>query len=138
MCKEQYENGRGRGTRELLALAPGVLAAGQRLRVLWTLRAADLPLAVDSFERIPGLASCVHLFVTGRQPAAEAETRALVDRLAAMGAAAVTHARITRDDVLAAASGQPRKFYLCAGPELTKTLWAWLEGEQVATESFAY
>lgn len=55
----------GVGITPVLAQAGGLVADGGSLKVLWSLRGEDLRLAVDSFERIEGLAGVTRLFVTG-------------------------------------------------------------------------
>ena len=123
----------GVGITPLLAQAPGALRAGRRLRVVWSLRGADLGLAADSFERIAGLGERTALFVTGGAAGVDA---ALLDRVKALGAA-VTTGRPTKEDVVGGKDG-PRKFYVCAGAEMAKVVEAWLEGEDVVSESFSY
>jgi NAD(P)H-flavin reductase len=141
----------GVGITPILAQAPGLLAAaasssskagGQSgFSLLWSLRAADLPLALDSFARCEGLAGQTHIFVSGEAPPTAAEH---VSKLEGLGAV-VTMGRLTRDDVLGRGDKvqgeeeeKRRKFYCCAGPGLIKALLQWLEGEEVVYESFEY
>ncbi|KAK3682590.1 hypothetical protein B0T22DRAFT_471515 [Podospora appendiculata] len=131
----------GVGITPLLAQAQGVLAGGQDLALLWSLRAEDLPLAVDTFEKIPGLAKVTRLFVTGK----DADEDALRSMLEKSEAEAVVLRRISREDVLGGSTGSDNggtqtqtKYYLCAGPELHRVLESWLQGEEVVSESFNY
>ncbi|KAL8392909.1 hypothetical protein RB595_002919 [Gaeumannomyces hyphopodioides] len=133
----------GVGITPLLAQAGRILqqqqgdgagAVASRLWVLWSLRAEDVPFALDSFRRIPGLAGVTRLFVTGK-----AQDGAQTDELAGLGAA-VVQGRFSKNELLAAGliEGTPRKYYVCTGPEAAKTIAGWLEKEDVVTESFQY
>lgn len=119
----------GVGITPLLAQAAEVLAAGRAVSVLWTLRAEDLALAVDAFERIPGLAQVTTLFVTKAK-----EGAGLVSKVQEMGAQ-VELGRISQQRVLGSTGS---KYFLCTSPELVKILLGWLEGEEVVAESFNY
>ncbi|KAI0602166.1 hypothetical protein F4775DRAFT_603777 [Biscogniauxia sp. FL1348] len=56
----------GVGITPLVAQAEGVLGRGEgTLRVLWSLRGEDLPLAVAVLDRIRGLGPVMRVFVTG-------------------------------------------------------------------------
>ncbi|OAL07133.1 hypothetical protein IQ06DRAFT_288898 [Phaeosphaeriaceae sp. SRC1lsM3a] len=129
----------GVGVTPLLAQAAGILAADSqdkaRLCVLWSLRAEDLPLAVNTFARVTGLASRTTLFVTGVTVFPDP----LLEELKAMGAHIVAH-RMSEPDVLAPSkvAGRHVKYYLCTGAELSKTLLVWLAGQSVVSENFAY
>ncbi|POS73369.1 hypothetical protein DHEL01_v208236 [Diaporthe helianthi] len=131
----------GVGITPILAQAPGLLAAaaasseGQvRFSVLWSLRVADLPLALDSFTRCEGLAKRSRVFVSGDASTAAED----VSKVEALGAV-VTVGRLTRDDVFQCSEERcERKYYCCAGPGLLKELIRWLEGEEVTYESFEY
>lgn len=131
----------GVGITPILAQAPGLLASsssgGPDFSLLWTLRAADLPLALDSFARCEGLAARSRVFVSGEASSAAGD----ISKLESLGAV-VTLGRLTRDDVLRRDGPLEReketKFYCCAGPGLIKALLGWLEGEEVVYESFEY
>lgn len=133
----------GVGITPILAQAPGlVLAAsssspgGQErgFSLLWSLRAADLPLAIDSFARCEGLAARSRVFVSGDASTAAED----ISKLEGLGAV-VTVGRLTRENVLGRGEdGRQRKYYCCAGPGLIKELLRWLEGEEVVYESFEY
>lgn len=119
----------GVGITPALGQAPGLLAAGRKFRVLWSLRAEDVPLAVDVFGRISGLAERTTLFVTGEGVDE--------DMLAGLGGTIVRR-RINREDVLMDGEEGSRKYYLCTAPEMQKVLLGWLEGKKVTYESFEY
>jgi NAD(P)H-flavin reductase len=125
----------GVGITPLLAQA-GALIGGKslqdlRLRVLWSLRAVDMPLAVDVLDKLAGLAQLVNLYVTGNIGEPERETLA---RIKASGVS-VEARRMRRDDVT---GGGRRKYHLCVGTELQRLLMKWLDGREVVTESFNY
>jgi hypothetical protein len=108
---------------------------GLNLRVVWSLGAVDLGLAVDVLEKIEGLAGRMSLFITGQVGDGERE---VVDRIEKMGAEVVER-RLTKDDVMVSKyEGARRKYYLCVGPEMQKVLMGWLDGEEVVSESFNY
>ncbi|KAH7312291.1 hypothetical protein B0I35DRAFT_452296 [Stachybotrys elegans] len=119
----------GVGITPLLAQAEGVLG---ELQLLWSLRGEDLPLAVDSFERIAGLGRATTLFVTGNADP-EAST---VERLEQAGAR-VVRKRLAKEDV-ERLKGEGHRFFLCTGGVLLKRVAEWLEGEDVVWESFEY
>lgn len=128
----------GVGITPILAQAPGLLAASSEGRpkfsLLWSLRAADLPLALDSFTRCGGLAQRSRVFVSGDASTAAED----ISKLEGLGAV-ITVGRPTRDDVLRRGEdGRERKYYCYAGPGLIKELLGWLEGEEVVYESFEY
>ncbi|KAI1814057.1 hypothetical protein GGS20DRAFT_550376 [Poronia punctata] len=132
----------GVGITPLLAQAPGLLMRktdGRNLRVLWSLRAEDLPLAVYAFNEIGGLGSVTKLFVTGVVPDHKEEDDGdLLAEVRNLGAA-VVEGRMTRNDVLFETGDERRrKYFCCTGPEMMKSLLQWTEGEEVAFESFDY
>ncbi|KAL1849584.1 hypothetical protein Daus18300_013231 [Diaporthe australafricana] len=137
----------GVGITPILAQAPGLLAsAANGFSLLWGLRAADLPLALDSFSRYEGLAARSRVFVSGDVDADAEQQQAaggLIPQIEALGAV-VTVGRLTRGDVLRggadgrARGEEGRKYYCCAGPQMIKALLGWLEGEEVVYESFEY
>ncbi|KAK3349355.1 hypothetical protein B0T25DRAFT_459192 [Lasiosphaeria hispida] len=127
----------GVGITPLLAQAPRILATTQQLSLLWTLRAEDLGLGVDTLERLPGLAEGSKLFVTGGKEGSEKEAQ-LVKKIEDLGAQVVLR-RFAQDDVLAARDAEKgTKYYLCTNPELLKAVQGWLGGEDLVTESFNY
>jgi ferredoxin-NADP reductase len=123
----------GVGITPLIAQAKGVFGANNPLRVLWSLRGEDLPLAVDTFTRIPELASRTRIFVTGREVQGQSEIQ---EKLKSMGTE-ISAGRITHDAVLVE-KGAGRKFFVCAGDGVMKLALGWLGGEDVVFESFLY
>ncbi|KAK3316091.1 hypothetical protein B0H66DRAFT_277377 [Apodospora peruviana] len=136
----------GVGITPLLTQAPGLLlkepVSGEKkkkLRVLWSLRGQDLGLAVDTFERIPGLAAQTQLFITGSSISSEETLRKPIERVKELGVQGVLLRRLLKDDVLGARDAENgTKFYLCASPEMQKIVNGWLHGEEVVYESFNY
>ncbi|KAF5013823.1 hypothetical protein FDECE_180 [Fusarium decemcellulare] len=121
----------GVGITPLLAQAPAVLEEDASFQLLWSLRFEDLPLAVDTFSKIPGLSSKTKLFLTGL--AENDELRASVKQ----AGAEIEERRIGTGDI-ARLKGQGSRFFLCTGPALLSALEGWLQGEKVAWEDFGY
>lgn len=118
----------GVGITPLMAQAE----SGQRLSVLWSLRSDDLPLAVDVVERIGGTG--IILFVTGE---IDASGHNDLQSLARLGADIHTR-RIRREDVLGAGAEGHRRFHVCTGPGLRRSVLQWLDGEHVSLVNFDY
>ncbi|KAK0641050.1 hypothetical protein B0T16DRAFT_419024 [Cercophora newfieldiana] len=126
----------GVGITPLLAQASQVLSNGRVLSLLWSLRAKDLGLAVDTFDRAPGLAELTQLFVTGSDGSQDEVS--LVAKVESQGAL-VVRGRIAQSHLLDARGGEKgTKYYLCTSPELLNVIQDWVEGEEVVTESFNY
>ncbi|KAM7204925.1 hypothetical protein V8F20_003387 [Naviculisporaceae sp. PSN 640] len=127
----------GVGITPLLAQAPGLLKEDVDFVLLWSLRAQDLGLVVDSFGRIPGLAGRTRLFVTGAGRGAETEDEA--EKVRGLGVQAFVQRRLLREDLLGAKHMENgNKFYLCAGVDMTRVVEGWLQGEEFVSESFNY
>ncbi|KAL7622288.1 hypothetical protein AAE478_007792 [Parahypoxylon ruwenzoriense] len=127
----------GVGITPLMAQAGGVLEAGggKGLRVLWSLKGEDIPLAMDVLGGIDGLGSATRLFVTGEVDAKE--RRDLIEAVRGLGAE-VLERRMGAGDVLSQGEKGRRRFYCCTGPEMMRALLEWVEGEDVLYESFEY
>ncbi|KAJ4012967.1 hypothetical protein NW752_006237 [Fusarium irregulare] len=123
----------GVGITPVLAQAQAILKHNVPFTLLWTLRYEDLPLASDTFSRIPGLASVTRLFVTG-QP--DKDKEGLLDEVEKAGTQIVKR-RIGADDV-ESFKGQNARFFLCTAPALLAALEGWLQGEKVVWEDFGY
>jgi len=107
-----------------------------RVHLYWTVRAEDLGLVMDSFERFPGFVDCARLYVTG---AANGDAAKNLKKLKEINASAETR-RMRSDDLGLQGEGsvEIKRWYVCTGDELRKTLMDWLMGRQVITESFNY
>ncbi|KAF6523833.1 hypothetical protein HZS61_012332 [Fusarium oxysporum f. sp. conglutinans] len=121
----------GVGITPVLAQAPAVLQHKAPFALLWTLRYEDLPLATDTFSRIPGLSNVTTLFVTGQRDKVD-----LLEEVEQAGTRVVKR-RITADDV-ERFKGQNARFFLCTAPALLAALEGWLLGEKVVWEDFGY
>lgn len=115
----------GVGITPLLAQAPALLSSNTNLHVLWSLRTSDLPLAADTFARVPGLKAVTKLFVTGEGD---------VEDLGAV----VERRRLREEDVRGGGEGERRKFFLCLTPGMLGVVSGWLDGEEVVWEEFGY
>lgn len=165
----------GIGITPVLAQAPAVLAASaaiakesqknqicprQPFTLLWSVRATDLPLVLDSLARVPGLAGASNIFVTGVVDAKEKETARLLDAVRdALGqqvddsgkakGGRLVLGRIGKDDVFGAGrefdgtddtvrDKGKRRFMVCTGAAMLTTVREWLAGEDVVWENFGY
>ncbi|KAK0617214.1 hypothetical protein B0T14DRAFT_498276 [Immersiella caudata] len=126
----------GVGITPLLAQAEQVLAADRPLSLLWSLREDDLGLAIDTFDKFPGLARLTQLFVTaGRIPQDKAN---LVDKFEGLGAQVVT-GRISQDHLLSVRDVEKgTKYHLCTSPGLLNVIQGWIQDDEVVMESFNY
>ncbi|MFE7508279.1 pyridoxamine 5'-phosphate oxidase family protein [Promicromonospora sp. NPDC057488] len=116
-----------------VGITPFMTLSGPRSSILWSLNADDLPLAVDVAEKI-GTRSRVTLFVTGEiGPSGQRDLQAL----ARLGVDVRTR-RMSRDDVVHAGTEGHRRFRVCAGPGLRRSLLDWLADEQVSLVDFDY
>jgi NAD(P)H-flavin reductase len=107
-----------------------------RVHLYWTVRAEDLGLVFDSFEQFPGLVGYTRLFITGTLDSTAAKN---LNRLGEVNAFLKTRRMVSGDLGLEAESDvEIRKWYVCTGDELRKTVTEWLEGRLVITESFNY
>ncbi|KAF5669012.1 FAD-binding protein [Fusarium heterosporum] len=121
----------GVGITPVLAQAPAILQHKTPFTLLWTLRYEDLPLASDTFSRIPGLSSVTTLFVTGQPDKGEE-----LDVVEQAGTRVVKR-RIGANDI-ESFKGQDARFFLCTAPALLSALEEWLHGEKVVWEDFGY
>ncbi|KAI0026057.1 hypothetical protein F4780DRAFT_774254 [Xylariomycetidae sp. FL0641] len=139
----------GVGVTPLLAQARGLLRDEPQgcggLRLLWSLRAGDLPLAVHVLRSVPGLADRARLFVTGGGDGGDDEEEVaraqLVQMVRGLGAHLVEARRMGPADVVGAGRHGQRKFFCCVGPGFRRDLLTWLGGEEeeeVVYESFEY
>lgn len=118
----------GVGITPFLSQAPRILSGGGNLELLWGVRGEDLGFVEDSLALVPGLAPVARVFVTGTADE-EAEKR-IKD-----AGVQIEKRRVCEGDLKGAGT---RKFYVCAGEGMMRDVLAWLEGEDVAYESFNY
>jgi len=114
------------GQLHVLDLAP------KRFKLLWTLRAVDFGLVVDTMERYPGLAGATEVFFTGdaRSDGFDGKIKWLEDR------GVKVHMRRLGKENLDAVEAET--WYLCAGKVLRKEVLSWLGGKRVVFEDFDY
>lgn len=110
--------GGGIGITPLLAQFTGL--DFNLLQIYWTVRAEDLGLVLDSFERTPGLRGLTKLFVTGET---DAVAQGNLTKLITMNAS-VEECRIVVEDLqLDSGSGHLiEKWYVCTGAARRTTL----------------
>ncbi|KAF7547692.1 hypothetical protein G7Z17_g7542 [Cylindrodendrum hubeiense] len=117
----------GVGITPVLAQAQHVLDAGVPLKLLWTLRGEDIPLAADTFAKIPTLAAATTLFITGYAEREQVQELGTEVEMRRMGPGDVKKLK-----------GHGARFFLCTGPTLLAAIGSWLEGEKVVWEDFGY
>lgn len=118
----------GVGITPVLAQARGLDL--KRFQLYWTMRGEDLPLAVDTFERCPGLAKSTKLFVTGK---VDAESDAW-KKIAASGANSEKR-RLAKEDL---SEDPASRWYICTSNLMRNALLEWLNGKTVIYEDFNY
>ncbi|KAH8204341.1 hypothetical protein TruAng_001504 [Truncatella angustata] len=125
----------GVGITPLMAQAKKLLESDKKsLKLLWTLRAGDLPLAVKVFEQLEGLDKVTNLFVTGRGIEQNSET---LERLR-MSGVVIEERRVRSEDILELGEKGRRRYYCCTGTTLMTELSKWLKDEDMVYESFNY
>ncbi|KAA8889482.1 hypothetical protein F3087_11215 [Nocardia colli] len=125
----------GVGITPLMAQAQSASAAAksQRLKLLWSVRADDLPLAIEVLGAIDEVAAVTDLFVTRAAAGTEPE----IAELRKLGARVHTR-RIEQADVRSAGTAGRRRFHLCAPPGLTRSVLEWVGDEHVRCATFTY
>ena len=117
-------------------LAQATVLDLSRVRLYWTVRAEDLGLVLDSFEQFPDLLGSTRLFVTGTVNSAAAKN---LEKLKEINASVELRRIVSGDLELDAASGvEIKKWYVCTGDELRRTVTEWLKGQLIITESFNF
>jgi NAD(P)H-flavin reductase len=118
----------GVGITPLLAQAQDLNL--DQVQLYWTVSGEDLPLVLDTFERIPNLAQVTKIFVTRKANEGLNEWKKLLE-----SGATVEKRRMSKDDL----SGDlASRWYLCTGTNFRKSLLGWLEGKTVHYEDFNY
>ncbi|KAF2718413.1 oxidoreductase-like protein [Polychaeton citri CBS 116435] len=101
-----------------------------RLKLLWTIRAADAGMVLDTLVQNPRLKHCLFLYITQ----AGQEHEKAIEELRQHGAA-VHLRRIMQADVqLESAS----RYYICTGTAMRKELLLWLKDKEVIFEDFNF
>lgn len=105
------------------------------LRLLWTLRAVDLGLAIDMLGGFQGLAESLTLFVTGISPEDEKQ-KASIERLNECGTR-IVYRRMEKSD-LELLMPKTERWYICTGTSQRSTILQWLDGQEVLYEDYNF
>ncbi|THW15983.1 oxidoreductase [Aureobasidium pullulans] len=105
------------------------------LRLLWTLRAADLGLALDMITNTQGLAQSLTLFVTGMDPASDDDKRSLKN--VEEHGVQVEYRRMEKGD-LERLIPEVRRWYICTGTGQRSAVLQWLSGQEVLYEDYNF
>ncbi|KAG9669381.1 putative oxidoreductase, partial [Aureobasidium melanogenum] len=105
------------------------------LQLLWTLRAVDLGLAVDTLEGNRDLATSLTLFVTGISPDDE-EQKAGIKKLTDYGVQ-IVYRRMEKSD-LEPLMPRIERWYVCTGASQRSTILQWLNGQEVLYEDYSF
>lgn len=124
----------GIGITPFMAQAHAAHESGLSLTLLWSVRAEDLPLAVDVIEQVGQLGMAITVFLTGHLGTdGDAQLRTLEQ----LGARTHTR-RMTEADIKAVGRVGRRQFYVCTTPPLHNAVVEWLAGEDIRFEAFDY
>jgi NAD(P)H-flavin reductase len=107
----------------------------ENLRLFWTLRAADLNLAVEMVEGTQDLASSLTLFVTGISSGSK-EQGVAMNELKTYGAR-ILQRRMERSD-LEGLKPKIEKWYVCTGTKQRSIILEWLSGREVVYEDYNF
>jgi predicted pyridoxine 5'-phosphate oxidase superfamily flavin-nucleotide-binding protein len=131
----------GVGITPLLGQIANVDLSPARFRLLWTLKARDIDLVVDTIQRFPGLAKATEVFLTGHWNVGVltndwnvGDVGTKVEGLISLGAK-VSMRRLTKEDLDAIDADT---WYICAGKLLRTKMLSWLEGKETVFEDFDY
>nr|POF04565.1 hypothetical protein CFP56_56046 [Quercus suber] len=110
-----------------------------KLRVLWSMRVADVDLVLDALTQEAGLAPRLEVFLTGLPGEEEAGNHA-AERLREHAGVRVWRRRMGKEDVESASfgAGRQQRFYICTGDRMRKEILRWLEGKDVVYEDFNF
>lgn len=101
-----------------------------RFQLFWTVKADDLALVSDTFDRTPGLSKRTHLLVTG-----DVDEDSVAWKRLNTSCAKLHWGRMTKE-VLGGV--EAAKWYLCTGTAFRNLLVEWLAGKAVFYEDFNY
>jgi NAD(P)H-flavin reductase/predicted pyridoxine 5'-phosphate oxidase superfamily flavin-nucleotide-binding protein len=122
----------GVGITPLLGHLGALDMASGRFRLFWTLRVADVDLALDTVKQSSELAKSTAIFFTG--DSSGDELRGKLEELKAMGVEAALR-RLAKEDL---DKVDAKVWYLCAGKMFRKQVLEWLKGKEVVFEDFDY
>jgi ferredoxin-NADP reductase len=123
----------GVGITPLLASVHTLDLSPARFKLFWTIRSADVDLAIDTLQRHSELAKLTEVFLTGSSTQEET-LDAKHAQLRSLGVQ-VHGRRMTRSDIDAISA---QTWYLCASKQLRNEILSWLEGQKVVFEDFDY
>lgn len=123
----------GVGISPLLAQLP--LLDLKRLRLLWTLNARDVGLAVDTLQRCIPLAPSTKIFISRFNEKNTLECSA-VETLEKLGASVSTRRMLASD--IKGEQSLSSTWYLCTSTSLRTSLLEWLAGKSTVYEDFNY
>jgi len=135
---EQAENGvtpfvaGGVGITPLFGHLSQLKLEPERFRLLWTMRLADIDMALEILRQHPKLAKCTEVYFTGTTGLDDSEEK--ITALSNLGAS-IEKRRIERNDLEAVHADT---WHLCAGKMLRTDVLTWLEGKKVVFEDFDY
>ncbi|MCJ1380293.1 hypothetical protein MMC17_003396 [Xylographa soralifera] len=104
-----------------------------RLHLFWTINIQDIGLVLDTFQRVPGLASSASLFVSSTDLPDVAATIEAVEAMCSR----VARRRICAED-LQVDLDMADRWYICTGTALKMSLLQWLAGKEIVYEDFNY
>ncbi|KAI4853546.1 oxidoreductase [Aureobasidium sp. EXF-8845] len=105
------------------------------LRLFWTLRAADLGLAVDMVRVTADLAPSLTLFVTGTSSVSK-EEQATMENLKDSGVQ-ILQRRMEQSD-LEVSMPKIERWYVCTGTKQRSIILDWLDGQEVVYEDYNF
>ncbi|KAF2633998.1 oxidoreductase-like protein [Macroventuria anomochaeta] len=121
----------GVGITPLLGQLANLDLSSERFKLLWTVKATDVGLVVDTLSRYPQLAKGTEVFVTGK--AREIDEKKM-KKVTDFGAK-VELRRLAKADLDGV---EADRWYLCAGKPFRKQVLSWLPGREVIFEDFDY
>jgi NAD(P)H-flavin reductase len=107
----------------------------ESLRLIWTIRVADVGLAIDLLDRHQDLAQSLTLFITGEASASNKKNDAL-ERIK-KSAVRIEYRRLDQTDIESLRS-EVQRWYVCTGASQRNALLQWLSGEEVVYEDYNF
>lgn len=122
----------GVGITPLLGQLQNLRLVPDQFKLIWTLKEADIDLAVNVLQRHPELARCTEVYFTSTSSSTAANER--VAKLEALGVQ-VEKERLAKSDL---DKIEVENWYLCAGKLLRTEILSWLSDKHVSFEDFDY
>ncbi|KAF2152950.1 oxidoreductase FAD/NAD(P)-binding protein [Myriangium duriaei CBS 260.36] len=105
------------------------------LRLLWTVRMADVGLVASLLEEHPKLAQSLTLFVTGTA-SGEGQEKLSLEKL--QNSDSVIHYRRMKEEDLSGYKQDTARWYVCTGTKQRDVVLKWLEGREVTYEDYNF